>query len=55
MAGSTIKNTVISEFKETGAKKTGSSKDDDSKTHPGEKDYTTKKGEKLKHSGKGRV
>jgi Mg-chelatase subunit ChlI len=27
---------------------TGASEDDDSKTHPGEKDYTTKKGDKLK-------
>ena len=39
---------------ETGAKDSGASADDDSKTHPGEKDYTTKKGDKLKHSGKGR-
>jgi len=30
------------------------SKGDDSKTHKGEKDYSTKKGDKLKHSGKGR-
>ena len=42
------------DLKETGAEDTGSSADDDSDTHPGEKDYTTKKGEKLKHSGKGR-
>ena len=41
-------------LKETGAKDTGSSADDDSKTHPGEKDYTTKKDDDLKHSGKGR-
>ena len=27
---------------------------DKSKTHKGEKDFTTKKGDKLKHSGKGR-
>ena len=27
---------------------TGASEDDDSKTHPGEKDYTTKKGDELK-------
>jgi hypothetical protein len=33
---------------------TGASKDDESKTHKGEKDYTTKKGEKLKTTGKGR-
>tara|TARA_R100000664_G_scaffold13307_2_gene21319 strand:- start:8296 stop:9561 length:1266 start_codon:yes stop_codon:yes gene_type:complete len=49
-----IKKALKKALKETGAKKTGSSKDDDSKTHPGEEDYTTKKGEKLKHSGKGR-
>ena len=49
-----IKKALKKALKETGAKKTGSSKDDDSETHPGEKDYTTKKGEKLKHSGKGR-
>ena len=41
-------------LKETGAKDTGASKGDDSKTHKGEKDYTTKKGDKLKTSGKGR-
>ena len=41
-------------LKEAGAKDTGSSADDDSKTHPGEKDYTTKKDDDLKHSGKGR-
>ena len=33
---------------------TGASEDDDSKTHKGEKDYTTKKGKNLKTSGKGR-
>ena len=32
----------------------GDRKGDESKTHKGEKDYTTKKGDKLKHSGKGR-
>ena len=39
---------------ETGHKDTGASKGDESKTHRGEKDYTTKKGEKLKVGGKGR-
>ena len=39
---------------ETGRKDTGASKGDESKTHRGEKDYTTKKGEKLKVGGKGR-
>ena len=33
---------------------TGASEDDESKTHPGEKDYTTKKGEKLKTTQPGR-
>jgi len=42
------------ELQETGAKDTGASKDDESKTRKGEKDYTTKKGEKLKRAGKGR-
>ena len=32
----------------------GDRKGDESKTHKGEKDYTTKKGDELKHSGKGR-
>lgn len=32
----------------------GDSAGDDSDTHPGEKDYTTKKDDDLKHSGKGR-
>ena len=36
------------DLQETGAKDTGASKGDDSKTHKGEEDYTTKKGEKLK-------
>ena len=39
---------------ETGAEDTGASKGDESATHKGEKDYTTKKGDELKHSGKGR-
>ena len=33
---------------------TGASAGDDSKTHKGEKDYTTKKDDELKHSAKGR-
>tara|TARA_B100000131_G_scaffold53459_1_gene48295 strand:- start:88 stop:1242 length:1155 start_codon:yes stop_codon:yes gene_type:complete len=37
-----------------GKKDDGESKGDDSKTHKGEKDYTTKKDDDLKHSGKGR-
>ena len=37
-----------------GKKDDGESKDDDSETHKGEKDYTTKKDDDLKHSGKGR-
>lgn len=41
------------EIQETGAKDTGASKGDDSKTHPGEKDYTTKKGDKLKDTEDG--
>jgi len=36
------------EILETGAKDTGASKGDDSKTHKGEKDYTTKKDDELK-------
>lgn len=36
-------------MQETGAKDTGASAGDDSKTHPHEKDYTTKKGSELKH------
>ena len=32
----------------------GGNKGDDSETHKGEKDYTTKKGDELKHSGSGR-
>lgn len=40
-------------LEETGAGRTGASAGDDSATHPGEKDYTTKKGDKLKRgSGK---
>ena len=39
---------------ETGAKDTGSSAGDESATHPGEEDYTTKKGEKKKTSSSGR-
>jgi hypothetical protein len=35
-------------LQETGAEDTGASKDDESKTHKGEKDYTTKKDEDLK-------
>jgi len=42
------------ELQETGAKLTGASEGDESETHKGDKDYTTKKGTKLKHSGKGR-
>ena len=42
------------EIQETGAKDTGASKGDESKTHKGEEDYTTKKDDELKHSGKGR-
>jgi hypothetical protein len=34
--------------------KHGAMKGDESATHKGEKDYTTKKGDELKHSGKGR-
>ena len=34
--------------------KYGGNAGDHSETHPGEEDYTTKKGEKLKHSGPGR-
>jgi len=32
----------------------GEKEDEESKTHPGEEDYTTKKDDDLKHSGKGR-
>jgi hypothetical protein len=35
-------------LEETGARDSGASTDDDSKTHPGEKDYTWKKGEDSK-------
>ena len=42
------------ELEEDASKHDGESKGDESDTHKGEKDYTTKKGEKLKHSGKGR-
>ena len=41
-------------LRETGADDSGASKGDESATHKGEKDYTTKKGDELKHSGKGR-
>ena len=47
-----IKKEEKEEIQETGAKDTGASKDDESKTHPGEKDYTTKKGGKTKKGEK---
>jgi hypothetical protein len=47
-------NFDLQPLNETGAKDTGASKGDESKTDPGEKDYTTKKGEKKKTASPGR-
>ncbi len=47
-----IKKEEKEEIQETGAKDTGASKDDESKTHKGEEDYTTKKGGKTKKGEK---
>lgn len=49
-----ILDSVLEEEEEMEEGMHGGNKGDKSKTHPGEKDYTTKKGEKLKHSGAGR-
>ncbi len=45
-------NFNLEPLNETGAKDTGASKGDESKTDPGEKDYTTKKGGKTKKGEK---
>ena len=47
-------NFDLQSLNETGAKDTGASEGDESKTDPGEKDYTTKKGEKKKTASPGR-
>lgn len=49
-----ILDSILGEEEEMEEGMYGGNKGDKSKTHPGEKDYTTKKGEKLKHSGAGR-